>query len=109
MEEGRGELSLSAQSSFTCPPSGISRNSLCAKTYIFIFITTVEYVLKPNNEQLLDLDHCGITRDTKKNKEEQMLRRLTFTWKIETIMLGMSLKYTSVTQSILCLIFLMYI
>ena len=33
VEEGRGELLLSAQSSFTCPPSGINRNSLCTESH----------------------------------------------------------------------------
>ena len=36
-----------------------------------------------------------------------MFRRLTFKCKITKIVLVMSLKYTPLTQSILCLIFLM--
>ena len=40
-------------------------------------------------------------------QEEQMLRQLTFKCKIAKIVLVISLKYTPVTKSILCLIFLM--
>ena len=38
-----------------------------------------------------------------------MIRQLTFKCKILKIVLVMSLKYTTVTQSMLCLIFLMYV
>ena len=40
-------------------------------------------------------------------QEELMFRRLTFKCNITKIVLVMSLTYTTVTQSILCLIFLM--
>ena len=45
----------------------------------------------------------------KKTEEKQTLRWLTFKCKIETMMLVMSLKYTPVTQRILCLIFFRYV
>ena len=45
------------------------------------------------------------TKNRNIKQEEKMLRQLTFKCKIAKIVLVMSLKYTPVTQSILCLIF----
>ena len=49
-----------------------------------------------------------VAKTTQKlHQQEQMLRRPTFKCKITKIMLVLSLKYTQVTQSMMCLILLM--
>ena len=54
VEEEWGELSLSAQSSFTCPPSGITRNSLCVKSDVLSVIAEVHGILISSKEKQLN-------------------------------------------------------
>ena len=51
--------------------------------------------------------HCLNYSGQESKQEEQTLKRFTLKCKIQNNLLVMSLKYTTVTQSILCLVFLM--